>query len=164
MRRVDVGRRTIVAVVGASHDLDRFSCFVCATDNVKNAELATKMSKIRILPCTFGFLIIYLVRFIIVVFDIDFVRHVANCVVIETKYHPAKTDWITNVVEMLKTFKSTLYLLSIAEVVLSLSEFHVVHGMLVSQQILFKRNCVISCMHLHFVNSTACTRITRMHM
>ena len=90
MRRVDVGRRTIVAVVGASHDLDRFSCFVCATGKVKYAELATKMSKIRILPCTFGFLIIYLVRFIIVVFDIDFVRHVADCVVIETKYHPTK--------------------------------------------------------------------------
>ena len=87
MRSMDVGRRTIVAVVGASHDLDRFSCFVCATGKVKYAELATKMSKIRLLPCRFGFLI-YLVWHIIGVFDINFVSHVANCVVIETKYHP----------------------------------------------------------------------------
>ena len=58
MRRVDVGRRTIVAVVGASHDLDRFSFFVCATGKVKYAELATKMSKIEfwMLPSIFNFL------------------------------------------------------------------------------------------------------------
>ena len=51
MRRVDVGRRTIVAVVGASHDLDRFSFFVCATDKVKYAELAAKMIKIESFGC-----------------------------------------------------------------------------------------------------------------
>ena len=53
--------------------------------------------------------------------------HSANCVVIETKYHPAKADWITNVVARLETLSFSLYLLSIAEVVLSLSVFNVVH-------------------------------------
>ena len=107
MRRVDVCWRTIVAVVGASHDLDRFSFSVCATGKVKYAELATKMSKIRILPRRFGFLI-YLVWLIIFVFDMDFVSHGANCVVIETKYHPAKPDWITNVVARLETLSFSL--------------------------------------------------------
>ena len=140
MRRVDVCWRTIVAVVGASHDLDRFSFSVCATGKVKYAELATKMSKIRILPRRFGFLI-YLVWLIIFVFDMDFVSHGANCVVIETKYHPAKANWI---VERLETLSFSLYLLSIAEVVLSLSVFNVVHWKLASQHIFFKRHSIIS--------------------
>ena len=46
MRSMDVGRRTIVAVVGASQDLDRFSFSVCATGKVKYAELATEMTKL----------------------------------------------------------------------------------------------------------------------